>query len=169
MSGPDSLTGTSVAEFGLGIQAWWGREAFDPAQVDRGGWPEVSVYKPKNRFFTSSWDRERQTSAWVEYQATTARISEPRRVWLLKPDPNAALYIINTPDDFTALAETYPDSRRRRPEPCPYWEHIAQEGGFDAIHMTAAAVVDHNLWYANAWTVESTLWFRSTLAPVNLS
>jgi hypothetical protein len=163
------LTGTvSVAQFGLGIQAWWGLAPFDAQRVERVAWPTQPIEKPQHGFFTSTWDGH--TSAWIEYQAKTTRAAEARNTYLLCPHPGAVLYVIDSPQDYTALAEAYPQ-RYENPHhpPCPHWRHLAEEEQFDAVHMTAAAVADQNLWYAHRWAVESTLWFHPTLTVVDPS
>jgi hypothetical protein len=59
----------SVAQFGLGIQAWWGVGPFDPRRVEQVDWPTRPIEKPQHAFFTSSWDGH--SSAWIDYQAKT--------------------------------------------------------------------------------------------------
>jgi hypothetical protein len=163
---PD-LSGVLVAEFGLGVQAWLGTGPYDPRRVEEVSWPTQPIEKPHRGFFTSSWDG--RTSAWIDWQATKPdRASEKRSVQLLIPDPGTALYVVNSPGDFAALSQAYPQ-RYENPhcEPCPDWGRLAAGGPFDAIHMTAAAVSDHDLWYAHRWEVESTLWFRPRLTPLD--
>jgi hypothetical protein len=160
----------SVAEFDLGVQAWLGAEIFDPDRVLEVNWPNQPMVKPPHGFFTSSSDGG--TSPWIEYQSRQEkRAGEKRRVYLLDPNPDALLYIIDTPEDYKRLAETYRQrhANPNNPEICPHWRKLAQEGPFDAIHMTAAAVADKSLWYASSWAVESTLWFRPKLTLLDPS
>ena len=56
---------TSVAEFGLGIQAWLGATPYDPRRVGGFDWPIRPIEKPHGGFFTSSWNGH--TSAWIEF------------------------------------------------------------------------------------------------------
>jgi hypothetical protein len=162
------VLGVTVADFGLGTQAWWGAEPYDPDRVHPVRWPNQPIEKPQHGFFTSSWDG--QTSAWIEYQGRTERAAEPRRVQLFFPRPDARLYVVASSDDYELLAEQYPQ-RYENPKrsPLPDWHSLASEGPFDAIHMTAAALSDTSLWYAHSWAVESTLWFRPKLTLLDPS
>jgi hypothetical protein len=128
-------------------------------------WPTQPIEKPHGGFFTSSWDEQRKTSAWIEYHATTPRASESRSTYLLLPHTDALLYVIDSPKDYDRLTEAYPQRYAHNPNHptvCPAWKDLAAEGPFDAIHMTAAAT-DHDLPYAHRWADESTLWFRPFL------
>ena len=158
--------GVSVAEFGLGIQAWLGIDPYDPHRVERVAWPTQPTEKPARGFFTSTWDG--RISAWIEFYATTPRAAiEFRTIFLLQPDPHAVLYVIESPDDFDALSDAHPQSYENpHRAPCPHWAQLAAEGPFDAVHMTAAAVSNKTLWYAHRWETESTLWFRPKLTLV---
>jgi hypothetical protein len=166
-----SVIGISVVEYGLGVQAWLGAGPYDPGRVEEVAWPTQPIEKPQHGFFTSSWDDERKTSAWIDWQATQpVRAAEKRTVHLLVPHPNAVLYVIDSPDDYDRLVDGYPQHRSDlpdHPQVCPNWERLAQEGHFDAIHMTAAAVLDKDRWYAHRWEVESTLWFHPKLTVVD--
>ena len=92
---------TTAAEHGLVVQAWWGDEPYDARRIYEGGWPKDARHKPDGRFFTSSW--EGHTSARIDYQASTARAAEARSVQLFLPDPEAVLYVIDSPDDYDEL------------------------------------------------------------------
>ncbi len=157
------LLATTVAEFGLGIQAWWGATHYDPRLVAQVAWPNQPREKPHDGgFFTSS--RRGYTSAWIDYQAKTPRATESRTTYFLQPDPSAVLCVIDSPDDYDRLVETYPQryDNRNDPRVCPHWKRLAVEGHFDAIHMTAVAT-EHDCRYAHSWAVESTLWLRPKL------
>lgn len=161
----------SVAEFGLGLQEWLGAEPYDPDRVLAFTWPTRPTEKPPQGFFTSSWDEERQTSAWSELFATMPRAAtESRTTYLLQPHADALLYVIDTPEGYERLAETYPQvyETSQRP-PRPHWKRLAAEELFDAVHMTAAAVSDKSHWYAHSWGVESTLWLRPKLTLLDPS
>jgi hypothetical protein len=160
------LSGISVAEFGLGIQAWLGSGPFDPGRVEAVASPTQPIEKPQHGFFTSPWDEERQTSAWIDWQAKTGRASEDGSCHLLLPHHDAVLYVVDGAEDYERLVNAYPHRRSdlpNHPKVCPDWQRLAQEGRFDGIHMTASAVVDKDLWYAHRWEVESTLWFHPKL------
>jgi hypothetical protein len=136
--------------------------------VEHVTWPNRPTEKPQQGFFTSTWDGH--GSAWIDYQSKTTRAAEPRTTYLLRPDPGAVLYVIDSPETYTALAEAHPHYYENplRP-PCPHWRRLAEEERFDAVHVTAAGVADQNLPYAARWSVESTLWFRSKLTLLDSS
>jgi hypothetical protein len=156
---------TTVAEFGrLGLQAWVGREDFNPATVGRNSWPDSPSPKPNQAFFTSSWDELSQTSAWMRSESYVRRGDpDSKAPVLLSPMPSATLLVVDSIDDFDTLASQYPQSYRnyRNPTVCPDWARLA--GLVDAVHVTASAVTDEGNPYAHAWEVESTLWFRGAV------
>ena len=161
---PDLLTPLTVAEFGLGLQAWTGLRDFDPAIVGKNSWPTSPAEKPNHGFFTSSWDEDTQTSAWMRSRGYTCRDDSERRTpVLLKPDPYATLFVVDSMEDFDSLASAYPQrySNPLNPRVCPDWSRIA--GVVDAVHVTDRAVVNLDNHYAHAWEVESTLWFRGAV------
>jgi hypothetical protein len=77
--------------------------------------------------------------------------------------------VIDSPDDYVRLVEEYPHRYPNPADPrvCPHWTRLASEGPFDAIHMTADAVADDNLWHVNGWEVESTLWLHPKLTVLD--
>ena len=158
---PDVLIPLTVAKFRLGLQTWVGREDFDPAIVGKNTWPSLPSEKPSHGFFTSSWDEESQTSAWMRSRSYASRDdNERRKPELLKPDSDAALFVVNSIEDFGILATAYPQasSNLLNPRVCPDWGSLADI--VDAVHVTDRALTDLENWYAHAWEVESTLWFR---------
>ena len=160
----------SAGEQGLGLQAWWGTDLFDPGRVEQVVWPTQPIEKPQQGFFTSTWNG--QTSAWIDWQGTQPdRASESRSVQLLTPDPGAVLYVINSPGDYGVLVEAYPQRYENPANPtvCPHWRAIHEEGCIDAIHMTADAVTHRDQRYAQRWEVGSTLWFRPKLSRLDPS
>jgi hypothetical protein len=161
---PDAPALLTVAEFGLGLQAWVGQSDFDPAMVGKTAWPTSPTEKPSHGFFTSSWDKESQTSAWMRSRSYARRDDSERRIIvLLKPDPDATLFVVDSIEDFDTLANAYPQmySNPLNPRRCPNWGGLA--GIADAVHVTNRAVTDRENNYAHAWEVESTLWFRGAV------
>jgi hypothetical protein len=156
------LAFTTIAEFGrLGIQVWVGREDFNPAIVGKNPWPRSPRPKPSHGFFTSSWDEVRQTSAWMRSESYMLRADPERNAPVfLSPVPSATLLVVDSIHDFDTLASQYPQRypNLRNPTVRPHWARLA--GLVDALHVTASAVTDDDNPYANAWEVESTLWFR---------
>ncbi len=157
-----ALAFTTVAEFGrLGLQAWVGREDFKQAIVGTNPWPPLPSEKPHQGFFTSSWDEESQTSAWMQSRSYTLRDDpDSKAPVLLSPVRSATLFVIDSIDDFDTLANQYPQRypNPRDPRVCPDWRKLADL--VDAVHVTASAVTDQDNLYAHAWEVESTLLFR---------
>lgn len=128
--------------------------------------------KPQDGFFTSTWDPRRCTTAWMDYTRSEGhRSTEGRSLWLLEPDADARLYVIDVLDDFKALADKYRQSYDNPHNPwySPNWCRVFDEGRsmFDAIHVTSAAVdagksapgTEHPQFLG--WDVESTLWLTA--------
>ena len=152
----------TVAEFGLGIQAWAGEGKPEPSrlgQLNRTARPDP---KPQeDGFFTSSWDQTRRSSPWVLLmQGEQKRSGTGRQLWLLEPNPHATLYVIDREPDYERLARNYPQRwsqpsvSHSRP-PAPDWHQLSGEIPFDGVHVTerASALIQ-------GWDVESTLWLR---------
>jgi len=130
--------------------------------------------KPKWGFWTSTYDAERQSSAWVDWCLAEEFGDVTRGSWfVLTPDPAAHVFVIDTLPDLRYLVEHYFD-----PEALPYmrfitcldFECLSQD--FDAIHLTEAGQwatrhsQPHDL---NGWDCECTLWFRwrfTSIVPV---
>lgn len=154
----DRLQPTTVGEFGLGVQAWTGPTAPDPARVNVA----LTQYprpKPYNGFFTSTWDSARRSSAWLDFMRTNGRRNaEGRQLWTFVPDPTTTLLIINSEDDYPQLAHRYPHRypNERDPRCAPHWFEIAAADSlpFEAVHVTAEAAAE-----LDGWDVESTAWF----------
>lgn len=161
---PD-INAVSVADFGLGLQAWLGGRPFDPSLVELTSWPALPRCKPDHGFFTSTWKEDRRTSAWIEFKATTHRAFEAASIWLLEPNPDASLYVVDSPADWAALVEAYPHryENPRNPTVCPNWRTLTSGSPFDAVHVTTEALIDRSQPYTRLWQVESTLWLRSRL------
>jgi len=90
------LSTVTVAECGLGNQAWKGVGVPNSGFV-RCAWPTQPAEKPDQAFFTSTWDVERRTSAWIEFPTQWPH-RQGEQIWLLEPDPSAHLVIIDAED-----------------------------------------------------------------------
>ena len=158
----------TVANFGLGIQAWIGETVPDSNKLTKPRSTFGPVPKPRDAFYTSSWDSEKRATPWADYMKVNgSRSGANRSVWLLTPRPEAILFIVNDQDDYELLASQY---EKRWDEgtassaipPAPDWNRIAsneQENRIDGIHVTQLAVDTSDLLNAS-WGVESTLWLR---------
>jgi hypothetical protein len=102
----------------------------------------------------------------AEYTRTTAtRSGWGRWLWLLVPEPDAALYVVDSQDDYRRLTDAYPQgwnnpavkSRDRAPE----WHRLSSpDTPIEGVHVTQVAVAKaQKLPPLGVWAVESTLWF----------
>jgi hypothetical protein len=171
---------TTVAEFGLGIQAWSGERDPSPEQFAFRPWIGAPRDKPIT-LFTSTWDPQRQSMSWLdrlrsnllEGQVTRA-VRPDEKLWLLEPDPNATLFIIDSFDDYRRLTEQYEYRWRGKDAGPNYlrgpdWPLIAETRPFDGVHFTGNARQPAEGRLASdpvplvSWDVESTAWFTFSL------
>ena len=125
--------------------------------------------KPKGGFWTSSWQEETQDSAWVEWCRGEDFDGVDEKMWfLLTPNPDCKLYIIDSQQDFhrclmeygqpASIASIDPIFAQKR---VIDFEKLAKE--YDGLHVTEHGSYVNHLSYPNdlnAWDCESTLWFR---------
>jgi hypothetical protein len=170
------LTTITVADLGLAMQGWAGQTEPDQARLIRPSRSPRPTAKPPKGFFTSSWDSERRSTAWLDFMRSTGqRHNEGRWLWTLAPDPDARVYVIDGWNDYRRLADAYPQryENERNPHYAPAWHHVAALDPlpFDAVHVTARATQlasgqgpdDHPQF--SDWDVESTLWLAWRLCP----
>jgi hypothetical protein len=73
-------------------------------------------------------------------RTTGERKGDGRALWTLVADPAAKLFVVDSLDDYTALAETYPQrsANPRNPTLAPDWAAVnaMESRPFDAVHMT---------------------------------
>jgi len=134
-------------------------------------------YKPDGGFWTSTWREETQDSEWVEWCRGENFGSPDESNWfLLTPQADARLYVINCYADLERLLNTYkwesPMAKRLRQTVgenshlSHYYqgidfERLAQD--YDGLHLTYEGNNRLHLSYPlnmNAWDSESTVWFR---------
>jgi hypothetical protein len=91
------------------------------------------------------------------------RRPEGRSAWILSPDPDAVLYLIDSVDAYERLVEVCP---QRYPglnalPPHADWRHLGDSAAlpFDGVHATQHAIETGDPRFSG-WGVESTLWFR---------
>lgn len=120
--------------------------------------------KPLNGFWTSTYNTDENTSAWVDWCHSEDFGNPDACNWfLLAPSPKAKIYTIDTLEDLKVLAANYTN-----PATPAFmtmftyldFERIARD--FDAINLT-----DHGQWVTRhgtpslyGWDCESTLWFN---------
>jgi hypothetical protein len=117
--------------------------------------------KPCDGFFTSTWNPDQQSCAWLEHVQTHGQRNlkqEGRYIWAFDPDPAITLFVIDSLDDYRDLANEYPHryENERDPRCAPDWHTIytTNPRPFEAVHVTAGAAVE-----LEGWDVESTAWF----------
>jgi hypothetical protein len=160
-----SLPTTTTREYALGRQAWAGTSEPDPSR-GASGWPKNPTAKPDGGFFTSTWNETTWSSPWLDHlsdpesQVRRNPVEEGRALWLLDPDPDAVLVVIDSSDDFELLAMTYPHRWNDRHPTLPNWGDIVRADLFDAVHVTRN-VTETPL---RSWACESTLWLKCRLA-----
>jgi hypothetical protein len=168
------LATVGVADLGLGVQACTGDDEFDPRNAVHRPAPTAGPSaKPRDGFFTSSWDG--CSSPRIDpMRQLRMRSGLGRVLWLLVPDPNARLYVIATHDDHERLADTYPrgwdNASVKNPDRAPDWYRIAgPQSLVDGVHVTGSAAAGfprgrRDLRPFGGWDVESTLWFSYRFA-----
>ena len=161
----------------LGIQAWAGQGEPDPGKLWQPTPADSPESKPHLGFFSCDWDSECPSTRWLDYmrdiyvreQGHRVRSGTGRCLWTLVPNPEATLYVIDSPDAYRQLANEYPKGRGLTVDPnnpccAPDWYKIAQS--CDGVHATEGAVragidepVMRHLNFTG-WCFESTLWFN---------
>lgn len=128
--------------------------------------------KPKWGLWTSTYDAERHTSAWVDWCLAEEFGDVTAGSWfVLTPDPSARVFVIDGLAALEHLTDNYPEpgteAYTRRFFACLDFERLAQE--YDAIHMTEAGqwATRYSTPNLNGWDVECTLWFRWCFTDVS--
>ncbi len=118
--------------------------------------------KPRGGLWTSTYQPDPPTSAWVEFYRTepgaASVLPNPDDLhWsVLTPSRAARIYTIDHDDDLRAVIARYPFSTPQRID----FERFSQD--YDALHLTergqqATCSSEPQLW---GWDCESTLWMR---------
>jgi len=127
------------------------------------------VKKPARRtcLWTSSWREETQDSAWVEWcQGNDFRKPYNLDWYLLTPEADAKLYVIDSLADLHELLHAYPWDQPKWREygfsrTAIDFEKLALE--HDGIWLTEQGNEETHLGYPddlNAWDCECVLWFK---------
>jgi len=159
-----NLPTSTVAELGIGTQAWAGRGEPDCTRSWRPA-PDQPRSKPVDGFFTSAWDAARRTCPWLDHlRGHGNRGPEGRRLWLLDPDPDARLYVIDGLGAYVRLADEYPRRWDGRVRPTLYeanWYAMADPDvlPFEGVHAKQTAIENGGSRFRGS-DIESTLWFR---------
>lgn len=163
-----SVESILATDYGFGAQAWAGVGDPDARLFSRPARTEGPRAKPSG-FFTSTWDAERRSSAWLDFLrtpgATDRRPREAERVWTFAVSEDTRLYIVDSDDDYRRLAGFLPQhyGNPKDPRYAPNWHDLARLDPlpFDGVHVTTNALAspprgDHP--ELSGWDVESTLW-----------
>ena len=154
----------TVESFGLGVQGWAGESRPVPERLLKPGSTAGPTPKPHDGFFTSTLHEGDCSTAWIDYSKVHGldRESAGRLLWMLAPQPDATLYVINGEEDYEELSSQYPkrwDPPVKSPVVAPDWNRIANlvGGQIDGIHVIELAASSS---WLRGWDVESTLWLR---------
>jgi hypothetical protein len=166
-----ALSLTTVSEYGLESQGWTGSSDPDPAKIRFPSNTPGPKSKPPDGFFTSTLHPGEKGTSWMTYMKGNVRWTrENRSLWVLEADPEASLIVIDSMEDYRALADAFPqrwdDPSVRTPAYAPDWFALAQADiSVNGVHVTDAAVRDATVsaesrLQLSGWDVESTLWMR---------
>lgn len=125
-------------------------------------------FKPRYGLWTSTYDED-HVSDWARY----CRLEHfdgrdgPQELFVLTPDPDANVYVVNDRDDVRALYDRFGVPLFETSGTLGYasgedvldWPKIAQT--YDAVHLTYAGLCETNMgrYALYAWDSESTVWF----------
>lgn len=127
---------------------------------------EPAFFKPHGGMWTSPYEGE-YGSAWCQWCLSEEfRIDREKpdfHLWLLEPDPEKRVYLIDSYEDLEALIDLYPSGPAFQglSREWPNWKGVSED--FDAIHLTEKGQWATRLttpYSLYGWDCESTLWFR---------
>lgn len=120
-----------------------------------------ALTKPTGGLWTSTYLGAAQGSAYVQFcQQHGYQDWLAMPAWLLTPDPNAKICVIDSYLDLVLLAEDFRLHPMRYGSPYLNWQKISQH--YDGLHLSAQGqqatrASDPGLY---EWDCESTIWFR---------
>jgi len=102
-------------------------------------------------------------SAWIQWCLQEKFQSSPWHGWILTPDPDARIYVIDTVSDLQELWEQFPWIEENPLFPCRSLDFVSIGTHYDAIHLTE--IGQHRTRLTSpvnlyGWDCESTFWFR---------
>lgn len=121
--------------------------------------PEGGLWtSPYEAYFGSPWCQ------WCLTEEFRVKRDHPYfHLWLLEPDPNSHIYVIDSEQDLIDLVAAYPAKPISPGYPFEYpdWLKVAED--FDGVHLT-----DEGQWQTRmsqpanlyGWDCECTLWLR---------
>ncbi|HUY78026.1 MAG TPA: hypothetical protein VMV29_14730 [Ktedonobacterales bacterium] len=169
----------------LCAQLWMGKQEPTPQtlQVARNSHPmHTFAGKPEGGLWTSTWDEQAQTAEWLDWlRSEEPGWLEPLQGWLLIPQHDASVYVIDGVADLQRCISAYPrqDAAMRQfldEHPTLRSWMLAREIDHEAIH--AAGYVGFHLTSAGqhrtrhsqpdlyGWDVECTVWYEWAFADV---
>lgn len=154
----------------IGVQAHTGnRQPLRPYQVDPL-LPVPMVDKPRGGLWTSTWTGPETISDWARWCCQENFAGGcTHDVWLLHPDPEAKIFMIDSREALKHLYDTYPKplfgANGEVILPGVNWFLVATI--YDAVSLTVEAFWSnrftdyHELGMGTyGWDCESTCWFR---------
>lgn len=122
--------------------------------------------KPLDAFWTSTWDDDNGTSAWVEWcRAEEFGDIESQNLFVLEVSPDAKVYTVDSLEDLVYLLDTC-GAVGTHYMPYVNWEKVAQD--YDGVQVT-----DRGQWATRlttpglyTWDCESTAWFHWVFTKV---
>ena len=119
-------------------------------------------HKPRGGLWTSTYLGQENLSGWHQWGESEGMTSRSNAQWLLTPETDARLLVVDTFADLMALVERY-SAVKTGYEAVYTLDFVAMaQDGYAGLNLTdegqwATRHTDPNL---NGWDCESTVWFR---------
>jgi hypothetical protein len=165
----------TVNQHSVGPQLWVGEREPVPERVEpvRRGPAEPAIAKPAGGLWTSPV-RENGSSAWIDWMRREywCPIADPR-AWLLTPEENASVYVIDDAADLAPITAPAEDLDLQIPGLSDYravdWAGVFDE--FDGISLTECGQVATRFTPSGTanlygWDCATVLWYEWTFADV---
>ncbi len=128
------------------------------------------VHKPAWGLWTSTYDVDNNSSAWIEYRESTLFGGVPLTEftwWLLTPRQDARIYTIDSREKVSYLHKHYPLRLRRSQNNTRTIDFEAVSKDYDGLHLSwqgYQALSQTRL--VGDWSCESTIWFHWCFSEV---
>lgn len=119
---------------------------------------------PGTGLWTSTWGEESRDSEWVECYRRLFGSPEDLCWFLLTPEPDARIYVIDSYHDLAGLIQCFPLAQERLSHPHFVgidFERMSE--AYDGLYLTLEGEARLHLSFPldmNGWDCESCLWFR---------
>lgn len=152
----------------LPLLGWHHRAEFDPAQI---GPIQQDPFKPHGGLWTSPLRDEDGGTAWSAWCTSEAFHLEDfqRPTVVLRADPDARVYVIDSHADLVHLGIAYPAPILGSISPGVDWVTAAED--LDAIWLTEEGqwATRHTSPSLYGWDCETVLWLRPALTVVGVA